>query len=510
MSGTDRAHTAPSPETPAGWWTLALIAAVVLVTMQPYYYGYRLSGDDVWFLTLAIEGSETVRANALHVAQDQGRIGQVLMVPLNVLGAYLAGDPLWRVVLLAAYVLQLLLFAVFVARLLRREVGPFLLMQLVALHPLAFAFLPPNAYPLQNTVPFIVILLSRLAIVDLRSRGGPAGWRAAAAQALFALGMLVSEFAVAFGTALLVAEYLARLQWARENGARENGARENGGRENGGREDGAREDGEALRAAIRAAFAPRFVAADALAVLAVLVPYSLFRWAHPGVYEGNSAGGLSDIGRIAITVFGHVRDGTAFPRLGGGLSSASPAVLLAALVTGVLVALVLYRTASPVRRIGAPVATAVTALVLAAYVTLPIAVSTKYQEACADRGACAYIDSRMSYLAVTVALMGALAALWRHAGARRVLVGACAALGVMAALVSVYNAGKARDMRQVHAVWQRADALACSAPGLANDEAALLATIDPQGLVVVNPPNRAVDFWKIYIPWRANRACVAE
>lgn len=473
---------------PAGRGTSILIAALALVVMQPYYFGYRLSGDDIWFLTVAIEGSDAVRANALHVAREQGRIGQSLMLPLNVLGAWLAGEPAGRVGLLAVYVLHLWLFAVFVARLVRRDVRPFLFVLLVALHPLAFAFMPPNAYPLQNTVPFIVILLSRLVILDLRRRGVRSVGKAGAAQACFVLGMFVSEFAVAFGTALLVAEYLARLQWARA-------------------------DGTAPKAALRAAFARRFLVADGVAVLAVLAPYVLFRWAYPGTYAGNSVGDLSDIGRIAVTVFGHIRDGTALPRLGGGLSSASLPELAAALATGAAVAFVLWRTHEPVRRIGAPLAVSAAALALAVYVTLPIAVSDKYQEACADRGACAYLDSRISYLAVTVAVLGLLAAAWQRAGARRAgdrayVLGACAALGAMAALVSVYNAGKASEMRALHAVWQQADALACAAPAPPADRHALAAAIDPRGLVIVNPPGIAADFWAAYVPWRANRACV--
>ncbi len=469
-------------------WLVALAtAAVACAALQPYYFGYRLSGDDIWFLTLAIEGWETVRNNALHVAMDQGRIGQLLMVPLNVLGALLAGDPFWRVAILAAYALQMLLFAVFVARLLRRDVQPFLFLLLVTLHPLAFAFMPPNAYPLQNTVPFIVMLVARLAVLRLRRRPARAPLRMLAAQAAFGLGMFVSEFAVAFGLALLAAEYLARLQWAREDGDSAPGK------------------------VIRAACPWRYLVGDALAVLSVLVPYIAFRAAFPGSYDGNSAGGLGEPVRILVTILGHIRDGTAFSRLGGGLSSASVTEIVAAVAIGAATAALLYATAGPVLRIAAPVATVAAALALAVLVTLPVAVSVKYQEACVDRGACAYIDSRISYLMVTVAIMAAVAVVCRAAAERwprqRVLAVASVTFGIMASLVSVYNAGKARDMRQVHAAWERAATVACTTSSSTMNEAALIEAIDPRGLIAVNPPNRAVDFWKIYLPWRAGSHC---
>lgn len=470
-----------------GWLQALAIVAVACVAMQPYYFGYRLSGDDIWFLTLAIEGWQSVRDNALHVAMDQGRIGQVLMVPLNVLGALLAGDPLWRVAILAAYALQMLLFAVFVARLLRHDVRPFLFLLLLTLHPLAFAFMPPNAYPLQNTVPFIVMLVARLVVLHLRRRSDAVPFGTLAAQAAFVLGMFVSEFAVAFGLALLAAEYLARLQWAREDGPR------------------------TLGEVIRTACPWRLVSVDAMAVLCVLAPYVLFRAAFPGNYDGNSAGGLAEPVRVLITILGHIRDGTAFSRLGGGLSSASAMEIVTALAFGAATAVLLRATAGPVLRIAAPIATIAAALALAVLVTLPVAVSVKYQEACVDRGACAYIDSRISYLMVTVALMAAVAAACRIAAARwprgRMLAAASVTLGIVAALVSVYNAGKARDMRQVHAVWQRADAVACAASSSSMNEVALIEAIDPRRLIAVNPPNRAVDFWRIYLPWRAERHC---
>lgn len=476
----------PSASAPDRLILPVLVPALVLVSMLPYLAGYRLSGDDIWFLLVAIDAQASVADNALRIAIDQGRIGQLLMLPLNVLGAYLSGGLVWRVVFVALYVLQLLLFAVFVGEILRRDVRVFLFVLLVGLHPLAFAFMPPNAYPLQNTVPLIVILAARIVIVRTRERRLARPATVALAQAVFALGMFVSEFAVAFGTALLLAEYFSRIDALR------------------------REEGRTAGEAFRAAFAPRHMLADGAAVLAVLLPYGLFRWWHPGSYEGNSAAGIAHPLWIAGTIVGHVRDGTAFPRLGGGLSAAGAADWSIALAAGALTAVCLYRAAGGLMRLRAPVATGVAALLLAAWVTLPVAVSTKYQAACMERGACAYLDSRISYLAVTVAVACAVAFACRHplgrASVRQALAICCVLLGVMAALTAIYNAGKARDMRLLHAVWLRADELACAWPALARQEpAAIAAAVDSEGLIAITPPGSVADFWKVYVGWRAAR-----
>ncbi|MGI6244905.1 MAG: hypothetical protein ACOYJQ_03955 [Pseudochelatococcus sp.] len=478
----DTTNGQPQGDLRAATWNFLLVAVLVLVVFQPYYTGYRLSRDDVWFLKVGMEGLVSVRDHAVLVATEQGRIGQLLMLPLNVLGSLLAGNPLWRFVFLALYVIQLLLFATFVARLLRQHVALLLFLLLVVLHPLAFDNMPPNAYPLQNTVPFILVLASRLVILDRRQRETASRVAVGAAQAGFALGMFISEFAVALGTALLIAEYLARVQWKRTAG-------------------------NTWIAAFRASFARRFLVSDALAACVALAPYALFRWLHPSIYAGNSIGGLLEPDRVFGTAFWHIVAGTPARFMREGLPPAEIPDVLAAIVVGAAVVFCLCRLIGPALRIRAPWAVAGVSLFLAIYMNLPIAISAKYQQECMEWSKCGYLDSRMSYLAVIVAVMCLFPIAGRLPFRRIALGGVCVALGAAAVFVSLHNAGQARQMRRFDTVWSRAHATACATPGLVDDEAAFTADIDPEGLVEMHPPSKPIEFWRVYIPWQAGRSC---
>lgn len=461
---------------------LIVVAAIVIVAFQPYYFGYRLSRDDVWFFMASTEGFWKVWDHASSVAVDQGRIGQIFMLPLNVLGAFLVGDPAWRVAFLALYVLQLLLFAIFVSRLLRQDITLFLFLLLVALHPLAFENMPPNAYPLQNTLPFIVVLAARLIVIRQRQREVPSRAQILFAQIAFMIGMFVSEFVVALGTGLLIAEYLARFQWGREAGS-------------------------GWKAALRSAFARRYLVSDGLAVLIVLVPYGIFRWFNPSLYEGNSVGSLLHIRRLLGTAFGHIKQGTPLRFLDQPLPPLEGPDVWVAVAFGIVVAACLYYLSGPVLRIRTPWAVAVVAFLLTIYVSLPIAISAKYQIECMDWSKCGYLDSRMSYLPAAATLMGIIAIIGQLPF-RRVFIGAiCIATGAVATLVSLHNAVVADDMRRYDAVWNRGETVACASPQLIGDEPAFMATVDPEALVELHPPSSPLEFWRVYIPWRADGRC---
>lgn len=459
-----------------------LITLISIVFLAPYETGYRLSRDDVWFLMVGMDGLQSVYGHAISIAVDQGRIGQLIMLPLNVAGAVLSGSPVWRVVFLVLYFTQFLLFSILVARLLKSHVAPFLLTLLVSLHPLAFDLMPPNAYPLQNTVPYILVILARLVILQQRERNHPSRPIIFCAQLMFALGMFVSEFVVALGTALLAAEYLARMRehWPPKT----------------------------TWAAFITAVAPkRFIISDAVSTLTALVPYVVFRWWNPSQYEGNSADGIFKVARVLKTAWQHILAGTPARFLNETLAAPSAAQLLVAICLGLAVAFVLYRLWDRVAGICSPLAAAAIAFGLAFYVSLPIAISPKYQIQCIDWTMCGYLDSRASYLFVCVALMCLMGAIIRH-GPRPLVPGlSCAIIGGVATLVSLHNFGKAREMMEFHAIWERGEAVACTNPDLIKNEDAFIAFVDPKGLISMHPPSKPIEFWRIYIPRRHAQGC---
>ena len=84
-----------------------------------------------------------------------------MYLPLNVIGAYFVDFFAFRVFVVGLYYTVLLLISIYVAKLVRANIALLLFVVAVRLNPLDYNHLPPNAYPLQNSVPFILILLLR-------------------------------------------------------------------------------------------------------------------------------------------------------------------------------------------------------------------------------------------------------------------------------------------------------------------------------------------------------------
>src|SRR5690606_34095012 len=79
-----------------------------------------------------------------------------------------------------------------------------------ALTPLQFYHLPPTSFPLQNTVPFILLITARLALLAARGERAP-GWTPAWPLPLISLAMLTTEYAFLLGSGMLAVEYLLQL-----------------------------------------------------------------------------------------------------------------------------------------------------------------------------------------------------------------------------------------------------------------------------------------------------------
>ena len=466
-------------------WACAL--SLACLQMWLFTRGYRLSADDAGYLDGFMSGADSVLRIAGLTARDSGRIGMYLMWPLNAAGAYLAGSMPGRVLIVAAHASVLFLFARYVARLARTDIGLLMFTALLCVHPLAFEHMPPNAYPLQNTVPFLLILLARTGLLE---GADPGPLRSGLLRALFVLAMWVNEYAFQFGTALVAGEYL--LWMARRRGP-----------------------GVAPWRCAQALLRNRAFGLDVAGVLAVLVPYLAYRGLHPSHYDGNQLQGIHDLGRVVHTGVGHVLAGTTFGHLDPQVIFATPLALAAALVAGALAFTCLWFTLPRLLALRSPLKWASTTLVLVAYVTFPLAAVTKQQAWCVDGGVCGYLDSRTSYFGVVLAM--ACVASWllaraeRHGLRRSTLLVLGAAGGFACMLTYAGNWRQAERMATVSAAWTRADALACNASMAPDSDGALLELIDPQSLVTLHPQVDRADFWKRYLRWRgAGSGCPAD
>jgi hypothetical protein len=452
--------------------TLLWIGAVAAAALhaQLFVPGYLLSADDIQsqyqLLTNSFSGVVELARGA---AEGQGRIGHLFVTPINMVASYLAPDAWFRVVAVGAWYGLLLLAALWIGRLCRSGSAALLsFLVLATCQRLGFEHMPPNSYPLQNTIPFVLIYAARLLRRDDQSQLV----RLALAAVLF-LGVIINEFSFVLGLGLVICEYVAGFSRGRAAGLAQ------------------------LKSAE--------LVADAAVLAAALTLYLGFRHFHPSSYTGNVPDGWRSVDAVLRTSIFHVLNGTAFLNVRlADLTEASPMALLVSAGLFIVTAAVAWRALEYMEMDRPWLLIAVVAVLFSFYVTGPVAVVTKYQEWCAaGLRRCAYIDTRTAFLglgAAAAALCG-----WLMRFGRRMQAVLAVLLGVASGTTYLYNLRPLDEMRLTTEAWTRADRLACASSGAVPDGTALLEAVDPEGRVSMHPDFNAVAYWRAYISHERTR-----
>lgn len=469
----------------------------VLGCLQGYLFltGYRLTADDVDFQYHLMNGWAAAWDFTWLAAVSQGRVVHLLDVPFAMLAAYFADSFAFRLLYTALYFLCFVLLAMYVSLLARLRIGVLVLLVLLSLHPLDYFHLPPNAYPAHLTLPFLLILLTRIGLLRARAGGARSGrgWETAMLAGCF-VGVMFSEYAFLFAAALMGAEFIARL--AEQHAAR-----------------------GTWRATLGTSLLHRDTLKDAFVLALFLVIYLAFRAMYPSTYEGNQLAGEVDLEAVGRTLIGHIFGGTSLAslsRYGEQLPAMIHAigymelVVLAAimLVTFVVGMLGFWHAGADydrgwlMRRCGAIVAASLLGAVL---VTLPLALTFKYQSWCGDLSACIFLDSRISYLGVAamVAALMVVTVVCVRSGRLFAMVAPVvfsAMLAVLGGLTYLNNLRIEWDMQRYVAGWERAGRLACLSDEQLEEAGTLLPElIDPAQRISMSPGFDRAAYWRDYI-----------
>lgn len=474
----------------ARWPITGGILLLVIVQVTQFAIGYRLTADDAMFLQYVWQGWDHVWAEAARMAEFSGRIGHYLMTPLNVLGALWAGDPVSRWLMVLGHFGVMALFACYFSALVARgswRVCALLMLTFLALHPLAYEHMPPNAYPLQNTVPFLIVLFARLQLwrrpnLSLGAQFGLC--------LISGLAMLVSEFVFLLTTALLAAEHLANMAFPQPASPQQ----------------------RLLGIPVRT----RALVRDLALVITVFAIYLGYRFHHPSQYEGNTPSGLAHPYRFWLTSVYHVFAGTAFFRLPDvELASVARFSWAIATIVGIVSATcsawLLRRL--PLRSARAALAMMIIACCLMLYIAFPLASTARQQLWCLELGTCGYLDSRVSYLGIGAIAYALAILLLRtadgHPRLRRGIIALMALfIGVAAAMNHAANSRMAERMAQNVIPWKHADELACDSGTDSPLSTPKMAAIDPNQAITMHAGTNRRIFWLQYMnAHRASGAC---
>ncbi|MEM5544805.1 hypothetical protein WNY61_18900 [Sulfitobacter sp. AS92] len=454
--------------------TVLYVLIFLLALWHGHFFltGYRLSADDVYFTYIALQGPKTVLETARWIAEGQGRVGFLYLQPINMFAALMSEVFIWRLVFVTLYFSTVWLIFVYAGKVLKLSIAPFSFLIFLALHPLGFEHLPPTTYPLQNTLPFLVLVSCRLVALSYGERGG---W--SVLNRLLQFGaMLATEFALLLGIVMVAAEVFANhplslrrpLSWLR-----------------------------ALVKDVR-------VWIEIVTLGLVVGVYIAYRLAHPSGYEGNSLAGIGNLSALIGTTWHHINDGLVLPRFSSRFLKVPLSVWTGTALSGLaMYAAILLTLRIPFGKKVSLAAVAAFLLISMIFVTLPVSASLKQQGWCQGTGHCAYLDSRTSILGVVLLLAVAGVTALQHSPHRRFgelrrhLVACVTA--VIFALGGLHHWHVAQDMLRYDRVWKSAQLLACTPNLVPETPAQLYDLIDPGHVVPFHEDEAPLRFWPLYL-----------
>lgn len=423
---------------------------------------------------------------------NQGRITHLLSLPTNIFGSYYADHALFRIFYTAIYFGNFLLIGYWAAlHCLQRAYRPLILLVflvLISAHPLDFLHLPPNAYPLQISIPVAIILISRIAIWHVNKKSNsPLSGLAIASRLLFFLGLMFGEYSFLFGLSLIMSEWVIR--WSRRYAV----------------------SGGSIASALELS-TDRGFWLDCAAIVGFLALYFGFRYAFPSNYQGNQL--ASDFNALPFikTLFGHILGGTSvmsfFRDPASALIHFSKVDSKAFLVAGLLFFSTFFVAKNILRDIFPESASnkgfyyylILSGVLIAFIVTTPIALTGKYQSWCADFRSCIFIDSRISFLGLGLIVIGLVGATSAHRKLRPFSMVATLSfvIAVTSCLTYLNNLTVAREMRAYSSLWITAQKFSCgSHDRLSSDH--LASAIDPEGRLMVHPNFPSSHYWHKYL-----------
>jgi hypothetical protein len=143
-----------------------LFSTLILIQLEPFLNGYRLTADDIEFHYYFMSGFNASWDFIKNTSIVQGRIVHFVDLPFSILGANYADNYLFRLFYTVLYFFNFILIGIWGSLLYCNKVSKnivlYVTLILVSFHPLDFFHLAPNAYPFHVTLPLFFILVGRI------------------------------------------------------------------------------------------------------------------------------------------------------------------------------------------------------------------------------------------------------------------------------------------------------------------------------------------------------------
>lgn len=468
-----------------------LVFVVILIHVYPFLSGYRLSADDVAYHWYAMRGMDESWQFIKSAAIAQGRIVHFPDLITSLIGAYFADCFLFRLCYVLLYFANFILFTIYIARLFNIKFVWFFILILFILHPLDYYHMSPGAYPFKISFPVFLILLSRMQLMRIRSRGALSLKNELLLVALCFSAMMFSEYSFLFALSLMVAEFSVRTVafvcvdkqgWC--------------------------------VSLIKNAFS-RQTLQDLFIVLLFCILYIAFRLAFPSSYDGNVLPSKLNILLTLKTMAGHILGGSVFSSFGrynkfrlyfgneySWLDYLMTVFLFLATFISSLSLVYEYRRNFILGLCQRSLrSVSFFSLILAFIVTFPVAITDKYQSWCGRISHCVFLDSSLSYFGFGSFLSAVLLIfILNVAQNRRVVIYVFSfLLACIAAAAQINNLRLSVSMSEYVMGWDRAKALSSYADEHLSLFYDLSRVVEPFPRISFHPGFDILNYWRLYI-----------
>ena len=467
-------------ETEVAKTNILILIALVLFTFHivTFSTGFRLTADDVMFAEAYFSGLDAIWALTEESSRNQGRIGYWVLQPINMFGAYYAEYLIMRILFSVIYFVTFLYAVKVICDIIDHRLFPLSAVFFLALHPLAYEHLPPNSYPLQNSVAILMLLLGYSALITPQYFG-----RRLLGGTLVFLSTLLTEYAFIFCFSLLVLRIACDI--AQEVSF-----------------------GRSLK---------KFVEGTNLTLLIILalslVPYRVYRKLFTSTYEGNVIPESFNLLATLKVASLHIIDGTSLRRIAQFLDH-STAILV---ILTVLILWLLKTWTKFSFRIEAPhvsplkLAIVNLSLIAILYIlTLPLSYSNFQIETCDYNPFCGYLDSRSAFVFISVFLSFNIGFILSRLSSRlesSATLLLVAVIVIVSSYTQVHNFSVRERMHQNDIIWERARQISCYISDT-SDGPYLSDLIDPLKIVPFHTAELRNRFWGRYIAFnRDNGRC---
>jgi hypothetical protein len=481
---------------------------VLLVgTLHGYLFlaGYRLSADDVAYHLYAMQGVHESWQFIKSAAIGQGRVVHFPDLITSLVGAYFADEYVFRAFYISLFFSNFVLAGLYFKKLSGINAVWFIALVLFSFHPLDYFHLSPTAYPFKISFPVFLILVSRIALLNLREGVHEGGHRHEKYWlALSFAATMFSEYAFCFALSLICVEFIGRVIARKTTLA-----------------------GGWVRSAWHVTRGQYFLK-DLFSIALFLATYIGFRLFFPSAYEGNQLPAEFHLHAFLKTLVGHIYGGTTFSSMSrhqasypGYLKSLDVRgwLLISLMFTATFVSavmalnLVIKEKASHLKAQVHYLIAAGMALLCALFVTAPVAVTTKYQSWCRDIhvDSCVFLDSSLSYLGFGIFLAAIVMAFAHSLLALRipqkwVVLLASLVIALGASVSHFNNLRMEENMHKYVSGWERANEIACMPGNILRESSMPLANIvEPDRRISFHPGFDPNWYWFAYILNRKSR-----